>query len=363
MKKEAIHFKTFIWIFLLLIGIAQAADFSNFPEMFSKDLTYVIAETADIAKYSLAASNIITPIARIYEGDDLETQSSSESIPNNRNIISLGHPCENSITKQIIGLDDCEVNVGNRLVFAQLFDYGNYVHMVMFGNSAEDVRLASSLFKEYENQNLKDTEICIDVSETAKITSANCLNIQTTTTSSFINPQTIQQQDQSPQIKQTQIKQNQPPPQPACDGCLLKDQCIKVGTQKLTKESGYEVYCSPRNILEKAKEINQPCINDYECKSYYCDKTCKIKESTTSLISLKNKLSSLIKFLIPAVILLAIIGLIYFSTKLIKKKKPKNDKEQNTIKIKINPTKRKDYDVIGQKLEKSMEELHKASKK
>jgi len=59
-----------------------------------------------------------------------------------------------------------------------------------------------------------------------------------------------------------------------CYGCDFNNDCLKIGTQHLNQENGYEIYCSTEKKIEKAKEDNQACLNHYECKSYYCNNVC-----------------------------------------------------------------------------------------
>lgn len=139
-----------------------------------------------------------------------------------------------------------------------------------------------------------------------------------------------------------------------CEGCLLGNKCISIGEQRLTQEGGYEVYCSPDQILEKAKELGEPCSADYECKSYYCDLVCSTPKKDNSSFWM-----SFLKFLILGIIILVIV---YFLERMIKfKNRPKPIKKQKTIKIQTKP--KKDYDKLEKNLSKSVEEVSQLSKK
>ncbi len=139
-----------------------------------------------------------------------------------------------------------------------------------------------------------------------------------------------------------------------CEGCLLGDKCIGIGEQRLTKENGYEIYCSQDKTLEKAKELGESCFADYECKSYYCDMVCK--KGTTGSASMSI---SFIKFLIPSVLTIILLYFIFRFIKTRKIKKPVK-KQQG---VKIRPVQKKDYDKIEKDLDKSVEELSQLSKK
>jgi len=139
-----------------------------------------------------------------------------------------------------------------------------------------------------------------------------------------------------------------------CEGCLMGEKCINVGEQRLTKEDGYEVYCSSQKLLERAKELGEPCSSDYECKDYYCDMVCKRLESGSSSLVMP-----FLKFLILGIIIIIVV---YFLERLIRpKNKPKPIKKQKTIKIQ--PKLKKDYDTLEKNLSKSVEEVSQLSKK
>ncbi len=202
MNKGVIKIKSKLFIFALLLLVmfvaAKPADFDDFPDMFYDGFVYVIAAGGDQAIYSLAAIDIGNPIKGELKGE-LEIKLSSEGLIPNKNIISIGTPCENEVTKKIMGLDGCEVTLKENMVFARLFDYNNNVHMVLFGNDASDVREAAKLFSNYRDYNLNGNELCIDVTN-LKIVSEQCLSITTSAVSEF----TEKQDDET--VKQTKKK-------------------------------------------------------------------------------------------------------------------------------------------------------------
>jgi len=139
-----------------------------------------------------------------------------------------------------------------------------------------------------------------------------------------------------------------------CEGCQLGNTCINIGEQRLTKENGYEVYCSQQKTLERAKELGEPCDADYECKDYYCDIVCKKLEPEPSSLVMP-----FLKFLILGIIIIVVV---YFLERLIRpKNKPKPNKKQKTIKIQLKI--KKDYDILEKNLSKSVEEVSQLSKK
>lgn len=72
-----------------------------------------------------------------------------------------------------------------------------------------------------------------------------------------------------------------------CDGCMMDDICLDIGSQKQTMEGGPMFYCSSEKSLEKVKLKGESCKNDYECLSYTClDNKCVV-EQTEEGINLK----------------------------------------------------------------------------
>jgi len=52
------------------------------------------------------------------------------------------------------------------------------------------------------------------------------------------------------------------------NSCPYQDKCINFGIR--VKENGTEKYCSLDETLEKQKEMDQICQNNYECLSNAC---------------------------------------------------------------------------------------------
>jgi len=133
-----------------------------------------------------------------------------------------------------------------------------------------------------------------------------------------------------------------------CDGCILDNKCIEVGTQRLTREGGYEIYCSENKIIEKAKEKGIPCKNNYECISYYCDNICK-NQITEKQPHLVLPITIIVIFLLSMLLILAFKSI---------KSKPKKQEKQTPLIIRKKEIKSK-YDKLEKELQSSFERFKK----
>lgn len=58
-----------------------------------------------------------------------------------------------------------------------------------------------------------------------------------------------------------------------CDGCIYKEICIEIGTQKIINQNLF--YCEKNLALRNTKLYGYECKENYECISFYCkDNKC-----------------------------------------------------------------------------------------
>lgn len=143
-----------------------------------------------------------------------------------------------------------------------------------------------------------------------------------------------------------------------CNGCDYNGKCINVGTQILTSEYGEPVYCSSDRKIESAKNENEPCLFDYECKSFFCDNECKTLEQDKNFNFVY--LSYWIIFILIFILALALLK----STKF-KRKKRANNIDRKNIKVELKPLKKKPnkYDTLDVNIKSSMEKLNELFKR
>jgi len=56
-----------------------------------------------------------------------------------------------------------------------------------------------------------------------------------------------------------------------CEGCMVGESCIEEGVQKRESIDSPLYYCGSDNKARPAKDVGGECVEDYECKSYFCD--------------------------------------------------------------------------------------------
>ena len=166
MKKAIIY----LLILHILVGIVYASDLSNFPDMFvdygTFDAVIVVGNQAP-ASDAIAQSNIvqfyISFLGKTLVGS---TKLSSEVSTLDQNIISIGSPCHNPVSAQIMGNPQpCNklLEPGKALII--LYDYKGYVHMVIAGYSDKGTRDAVNVLINYGKNALKGSSILIEVDE------------------------------------------------------------------------------------------------------------------------------------------------------------------------------------------------------
>ncbi|MBI2542472.1 hypothetical protein HYV80_07240 [Candidatus Woesearchaeota archaeon] len=168
---------------LLLISIALAADvsqpvtgvlppdLSNFPDMFVKDGNFnAVIVVGDKAPASdvIAQSNLVQFFGG-YLGKSLigDTKLSSEIGSLNQNIISIGSPCHNPTSAEIMGNPNkCDnwLEPGKAIVI--MYGYRDYAHMVIEGYTDKGTRDAVEYLVKQKKGSLSSSSILIDVEET-----------------------------------------------------------------------------------------------------------------------------------------------------------------------------------------------------
>ncbi|MDP6642242.1 MAG: hypothetical protein QGF74_02605 [Candidatus Nanoarchaeia archaeon] len=142
-----------------------------------------------------------------------------------------------------------------------------------------------------------------------------------------------------------------------CEGCEYNDKCVKVGTQRLTSEYGEQIYCSSNRKIETAKNDGDPCLFDYECKSYLCDNECQ---------TIKQKRDFNFIFVLYGLIgvLLILVAVSLINSFKYKKKKKTQKVEKKPLKVVLG-TKRKSksYDTLDSNIQSSIERLSSLFKK
>lgn len=125
-------------------------DLSNYPDLFfEKDVVNAVMVVGDNAP----ADDVIaaTDITVSFEGKQTKPAALASEIRDyNRNIISVGRPCDNAVTAQILrsnGISDydsdCSYGLKPGQAIVYLFEENGFAHMLVFGYSKVETRQAA----------------------------------------------------------------------------------------------------------------------------------------------------------------------------------------------------------------------------
>lgn len=118
-------------------------DLKDFPELMG-DFVIVIGDTAPSTDV-VAATDIIQGVEgkRANNAYRIGAAKLASEISTLTNIISVGSPCNNPITKKISGVSDCNFNLQPGQGFIGLYKHNDLPQIVVAGYSQEDIRLAA----------------------------------------------------------------------------------------------------------------------------------------------------------------------------------------------------------------------------
>ena len=134
-------------LLFLLLNIVYAADLSDFPDIFIENgnlnAVIVVGNQAP-ASDAISQSNLVQFFVG-YLGKTVigSTKLSSEISDLNQNIISIGSPCHNPISAQIMNNQQpCDKDIMPGKALVKLSEKDGYVYMVIAGYSEKDTRKA-----------------------------------------------------------------------------------------------------------------------------------------------------------------------------------------------------------------------------
>ena len=138
MKKNI--FLITLFLFLLNLNIVFATDLSDFPKMFVKDgnlnAVIVVGNKASSSD-AIAQSNLIVFFGQYLNAEIKGAAKLSNDISGlNQNIISIGNPCVNSVTAQIMGNPQpCDRDFNPGTAEIKLYEKSGFYYLVVAGYS------------------------------------------------------------------------------------------------------------------------------------------------------------------------------------------------------------------------------------
>ena len=162
MKKIA----TSILIFLVLIISTYALDLSDYPSFFVKgnklDVILVVGDKAP-ASDVLAQTQIALSLAQFGNALGI-SKLASEIEYEEQNMISIGSPCYNDITSEI--MDDpvpCDKELTEGKAFIRMYQHNDNVQIVIIGYNDMATREVANILRNYQEHDLKGNEYIINL--------------------------------------------------------------------------------------------------------------------------------------------------------------------------------------------------------
>jgi len=153
-------------VFLSSLNITIAKDLSDYPNFFMENgklnVTIVVGDKSSstnvIAQGSIAGSLSATTGFRPLNGLSSEMQSL------NQNIISVGNPCVNPVSAQILNNPQpCDKDFPAGKAYIQLLENNGFHHLIVAGSSDSGTKKAAEALADYEHYDLEGTKFIMEV--------------------------------------------------------------------------------------------------------------------------------------------------------------------------------------------------------
>ncbi len=163
--------KTYIFLILVFFFniIIVEAQLSGYPNFLIKNgvlnVTLIVGDKSSSVNV-LAQATIASSLASFSSNAAIQNRLSSEVYDLNQNIISIGNPCINDISAKI--MDDpspCDRNFNVGKGYIKLFNYGDYYHLVVAGNTDLGTKKAAEVLANYDKYDFEGNEYIIKIIE------------------------------------------------------------------------------------------------------------------------------------------------------------------------------------------------------
>ena len=155
-----------ILVFLILIIPTYALDLSDYPSFFVKgddlDVILVVGDKAP-ASDVLAQTQIALSLAQFGNALGI-SKLASEIEYEEQNIISIGSPCYNDVTSEI--MDDpvpCDKELTEGRAFIRMYQHDDNVQIVIIGYNEGATREVANILRNYQEHDLKGNEYIINL--------------------------------------------------------------------------------------------------------------------------------------------------------------------------------------------------------
>ncbi|MBW3004408.1 hypothetical protein KY310_01080 [Candidatus Woesearchaeota archaeon] len=286
-------------------------DLSNYPELFIKGRSlngnFVVGDQAP-ADDVIAAIDISVSFQKYGVSKTGGAMLASEISNYNRNIISVGRPCDNAVTAQILRANgisdydfDCSYGLKPGQAVVYLFDYNGYAHMLVFGYSRLETRqMARALTfqklkgtrqwitfsegtmpqPEEQPEDRVEPELVRDIPECQKdIERFKRELVEKYDNKGLPIPESFMRKYEEMHKSCFGDRARKEPPvvedrDEDCPGCRKNGACMQIGIRFL--EGDAPVYCDIDHAFKPQLENGKTCMNNYECLSNTCsDGVCQ----------------------------------------------------------------------------------------
>ena len=162
MKKTIVS----ILIFLFSINIIYALDLSDYPSFYVKgndlDVILVVGDKAP-ASDVLAQTQVALSLAQFGNALGI-SKLASEIEYEEQNIISIGSPCYNTITEDIMdNPKPCDKELTDGKAFIRMYQNDENVQIVIMGYNEGATREVANILRDYQEHELKGNEYIINL--------------------------------------------------------------------------------------------------------------------------------------------------------------------------------------------------------
>ena len=147
-------------------------DLSNYPSFLIRDgnldVTIVVGDNSASSDV-LAQANIGVSLAALGKDVDIKNKLSSEIKDLNLNIISIGNPCNNEVSSEIMNNPkQCDKDFPRGNGYIRLYQDGDFIHLIVAGYSDKGTKEVADILANYDDYNLKENVFAIEVEEDVK---------------------------------------------------------------------------------------------------------------------------------------------------------------------------------------------------
>ena len=157
-----------IFVFLLSLNIVFAADLSDFPKIFVKDgnlNAVVVVGNKASSSDAIAQSNLIVFFGQYLNAEIKGAAKLSNDVSDlNQNIISIGNPCVNPVTAQIMGNPQpCDKDFPTGKAHIKLYEKSGFYYLVVAGYSDKGTINAVDALTNYQDHQFDNDEYNISI--------------------------------------------------------------------------------------------------------------------------------------------------------------------------------------------------------